>query len=79
MTNGSRKCNPKKRFKVGLSTENPPHNQLAISSPTNGMALNKLVITVAPQKLIWPHGNTYPIKAVAIISKKIVTPEAHNT
>jgi hypothetical protein len=25
------------------------------------------VITVAPQKLIWPQGRTYPKKAVAII------------
>lgn len=25
---------------------------------TKGSAPNKLVITIAPQKLIWPHGNT---------------------
>jgi hypothetical protein len=31
---------------------NPPHNQYAIGSPTIGIAVNKLVITVAPQKLI---------------------------
>tara|TARA_B100001146_G_C16187821_1_gene437672 strand:+ start:2014 stop:2115 length:102 start_codon:yes stop_codon:yes gene_type:complete len=30
----------------------PPHNQIAISPPTIGMAVNRLVITVAPQKLI---------------------------
>jgi len=28
------------------------------------MADIKLVITVAPQNDIWPHGNTYPRKAV---------------
>ena len=27
-------------------------------SPTPGMAENKLVITVAAQKLIWPHTST---------------------
>jgi hypothetical protein len=32
------------------------------------------VITVAPQNLIWPHGRTYPIKAVAILTIKITTP-----
>jgi hypothetical protein len=42
--------------------------------PTNGIAENKLVITVAPQKLICPQGKTYPINAVAIINKKIITP-----
>jgi hypothetical protein len=36
-----------------------------------------LVITVAPQKLICPQGKTYPIKPVAIINKKITTPEFH--
>ena len=29
-----------------------------VPSPTSGIALNKFVITVAPQKLICPHGNT---------------------
>jgi len=31
-------------------------------------------MTVAPQKLIWPQGKTYPIKAMAIVRKKIITP-----
>lgn len=44
--------------KVAPLTENPPHNQYAIFSPTTGTAVTKLVITVAPQKLIWPQGNT---------------------
>jgi len=43
---------------VGLSTEKPPHSHVVIVSPITGMALNKLVITVAPQKLICPQGNT---------------------
>jgi len=34
----------------------------------------KLVITVAPQNDICPHGRTYPRKAVAIEIKKILTP-----
>lgn len=50
-----------------------------MSSPTNGTAVTKLVITVAPQKLICPQGSTYPMKAVAIISKKITTPLTHST
>jgi len=43
---------------VGASTENPPHNQLTISTPNKGMDETKLVITVAPQKDICPQGNT---------------------
>jgi hypothetical protein len=35
-----------------LSTEKPPHNQIVKEEPIKGIALNKLVITVAPQKLI---------------------------
>jgi hypothetical protein len=42
----------KKRFNVGLSTENPPHNQKTILFPILGIAPNKLEITVAPHKLI---------------------------
>jgi hypothetical protein len=50
-----------------------------MSSPTRGTAVTRLVITVAPQKLICPHGSTYPIKAVAIISKKITSPVYQRT
>ena len=32
------------------------------------------VITVAAQKRIWPHGRTYPMKAVIIVKMKMVTP-----
>jgi len=41
---------------VGLATEKPPHNHCAMSVPTKGIAANKLVITVAPQKDICPQG-----------------------
>jgi len=41
------------------------------------MAESKLVITVAPQKDICPHGSTYPINAVAIKIKIIDVPEIH--
>jgi len=46
---GNKKCNIKKRFKVGLSTEKPPHNKTTKLSPIIGIVPNKLVITVAPQ------------------------------
>jgi hypothetical protein len=49
-----------------------------MSPPITGIAEAKLVITVAAQKLIWPHGNTYPINAVKIIINIIITPEHHN-
>ena len=57
-TKGNKKCKTKNLFKVGLSTEKPPHNQLTMYSPTIGKAPNKLVITVAPHKLICPQGKT---------------------
>jgi hypothetical protein len=41
------------------------------------MAANKLVITVAPQKDICPHGKIYPIKAVAIIAIYKIKPDNH--
>jgi hypothetical protein len=39
-----------------------------------GIAENRFVITVAPQNLICPHGRTYPINAVAIVTMYIMTP-----
>jgi hypothetical protein len=72
--NGRRKCNAKNRVKVALDTENPPQIHWTMSCPTYGMADRRFVITVAPQKDIWPQGSTYPIKAVAITKNKIVTP-----
>jgi hypothetical protein len=42
-----------------------------------GTAESTFVITVAPQNDICPHGNTYPKKAVAIVTMKIRTPIDH--
>jgi len=42
-----------------------------------GIAENRLVITVAPQNLICPHGRTYPINAVAIVRMNRITPRFH--
>lgn len=50
MTNGSKKCRVKKRVREALSTAKPPQIQYTTSDPIKGIALNKLVITVAPQK-----------------------------
>lgn len=41
------------------------------------MAEKILVITVAPQKLICPHGRTYPVKAAAIVKINIRIPMIH--
>jgi hypothetical protein len=35
------------------------------------------VITVAPQKDIWPQGKTYPKNAAAITANKINVPTIH--
>lgn len=64
---------------MGLPTAKPPHIHLTRSSPIPGMAENKLVITVAPQKDICPHGSTYPKKAAAITANKISTPTVHTS
>jgi hypothetical protein len=42
-----------------------------------GIAEMKLVITIAPQKDIRPHGRTYPRNAVAIDRNRIDTPIVH--
>jgi len=62
---------------VALSTAKPPHNHSTRIDPIYGIAENKFVITVAPQNLICPQGRTYPIKAVAIVTIKIITPIFH--
>lgn len=76
--NGKKKCKLKNLFNVASSTEKPPHSHKTISGPTRGIAENKLIITVAAQKLICPQGKTYPKNEVAIINKKIITPVVHN-
>jgi len=72
--NGARKWNVKNRVSVALSTANPPQSHVTRLAPQYGMAENKLVMTVAPQKLIWPQGNTYPRNAAAITRIRRVTP-----
>lgn len=73
-TNGSRKWNAKNRLRVALSTANPPQIHSTRDFPMYGMAENRLVITVAPQNLICPHGRTYPMNAVAIVTMNSRTP-----
>lgn len=75
--NGRIKWKAKNRFKVALSTANPPQIHSTSILPRYGIAESKLVITVAPQNDIWPHGKTYPMKAVIIVIKRIKTPIDH--
>lgn len=58
MMNGRIKWNAKKRVRVALSTEKPPQIHSTRLVPIYGIAESRLVITVAPQKDIWPHGST---------------------
>lgn len=55
---GKIKWNAKNRVNVALSTENPPQIHSTRVLPIYGMADKRLVITVAPQKDICPHGST---------------------
>lgn len=48
----------KNRVRVALSTEKPPQIHSTRSVPMYGIADSRLVITVAPQKDICPHGRT---------------------
>jgi len=73
---GRIKWREKNRFKVGWETEGPPQIHVRRSFPTNGIADSTPVITVAPQKDICPHGNTYPRNAVAISINKMITPDS---
>jgi hypothetical protein len=57
-TKGNKKCKEKKKFKVELLTENPPHTQQTIFIPIIGIVERKFVITVAPHKDICPQGRT---------------------
>jgi phage terminase large subunit-like protein len=77
MMSGGRWCIQENLVNVALFIENPPHTQYTESSPTTGTTVMELVVTVAAQKLIWPHGETYPRNAVPIGNKYIVTPVNH--
>lgn len=74
---GRRKCREKNRFRVGWSTAGPPQIHVSRLFPTNGIADRTPVITVAPQNDICPHGSTYPRKAIAIVIRRMATPEIH--
>ena len=74
---GIKKWSLKNRLKVGPLTANPPQSHLTMSAPKKGIAEKRLVITVAPQNDICPHGRTYPKNAVAIDNSKMVTPDIH--
>ena len=56
--NGRTKWNVKKRVRVTPVTANPPQIHSTKVLPQIGIAEKKLVITVAAQKLICPHGRT---------------------
>lgn len=75
--NGRIKWREKNRFKVALLIENPPQIHETNIFPIIGIAERRLVITVAPQKDIWPHGSTYPKNAVIIEMIKIEDPIIH--
>lgn len=75
IANGRMKCSAKNRVRVGSLIANPPHNQVVMVAPRYGTAVSRLVITVAAQKDICPHGRTYPKKAVAISVMRSVIPD----
>ena len=58
MINGRMKWKAKDRVRVALSTENPPQIHSTTFVPMYGIAERRLVITVAPQNDICPHGRT---------------------
>ena len=57
-TKGNKKCKEKNLFNVAFDTEKPPQINSTKSCPNTGIADNKLVITVAPHRLICPYGKT---------------------
>lgn len=62
---------------MGCDTEKLPHSHWVISFPTYGIAEIILVITVAPQKDICPHGSTYPMNAAPMVASKRRIPDLH--
>lgn len=72
--NGIIKCSLKNRDSVAFSTLNPPQIHSTSEFPRYGIADIMLVITVAPQNDICPHGSTYPRKAVAMVIIRIIIP-----
>jgi hypothetical protein len=74
---GTKKWREKNRVRVGCDTEKFPHIHFTIVGPITGTAEKMLVITVAPQRDICPHGRTYPRNAAIINISKIVVPVSH--
>lgn len=60
---------------MGCDTEKSPHSHIINISPTYGTDDNILVITVAPQYDICPHGSTYPMNAAIMEINRITTPD----
>ena len=58
-------------------SENPPQIHSTKFVPMYGIADKRLVMTVAPQNDICPHGRTYPINAVDITVSRRITPIFH--
>lgn len=56
--NGRIKCSAKNRVRVGSLIANPPHSQVVMVVPRYGIAVSRLVMTVAAQNDICPHGST---------------------
>jgi hypothetical protein len=66
-----RKWRVKNRVSVALSTAKPPRTHCTKIVPMYCTADSRLVITVAPQKDICPHGRTYPRKAVSVAVQNV--------
>jgi len=77
ITMGTIKWSEKNRLRVGCETEKFPHNHSTSDFPIIGMAEKMLVITVAPQNDICPHGRTYPRNAAAIVITIRIIPDDH--
>jgi hypothetical protein len=58
MIKGNKKCKAKNRVSEEFSTAKPPQKIFTIIVPNFGITQIRLVITVAPQNLIWPQGRT---------------------
>lgn len=79
MINGRIKCRAKNRVRVGSLIENPPQSHVVSVIPRYGIAVRRLVITVAAQNDICPHGRTYPKKAVAIRITRRAVPDSQTS
>lgn len=58
MANGRIKWRAKNRVRVGSLIENPPQSQVVRVEPRYGIAVRRLVMTVAAQNDICPQGST---------------------